>query len=397
MREAMNVLQLNVVCGIRSTGRICAMLSDALEARGDQCNIAYGRFHVPPAYKDVAVKIGSRADSVLHGLKSRLWDGTGFGSRRATQRFVQWLRENPPDVIHLHNLHGYYLHLGVLVSYLKECGKPIIWTLHDCWPMTGHCTYFEQSGCDKWRTQCDNCPQQSEYPASWMDRSAQNFLKKRALLAAVPRMTLVTPSHWLAECVRDSFLREYPLRVIPNGVDLHRWKPCDSTFRSSHGLQDRTIVLSVASVWDARKNAEDLFQLADMLGAKYQVVMVGQYAGNVPKNVIHITHTDSARALAELYTAADVLVNPTLEDNFPTVNLEALACGTPVITYKTGGSPETIDETCGVVVAERTPAALADAVRAHRGAWSVEACLRRAATLDAARTTKAYLALYDEC
>lgn len=344
----MKILIINVVCGIRSTGRICTDLAEALTAQGHTVKIAYGREEVPEKYQKYAVRIGFDFDVKLHGLRSRLFDDTGFGSGKATEKFIEWVKKYDPDVIHLHNIHGYYINIGILFRYLAEAKKRVIWTLHDCWAFTGHCSYFTFVDCNKWKTGCSNCQQKTSYPASFFaDRSEENWKQKKQLFTSIEDMTLVTPSHWLAELVKQSFLSEYPIKVIRNGIDTSVFKPTPSSFREKHDLQDKKIILGVASIWDKRKGLDDFIRLSDMLDNTYKIVLVGlsqKQMKIIPDKILGITRTNSTKELAEIYTAADVFINPTYEDNYPTVNLEAQACGTPVITYDTGGSPESVPD-----------------------------------------------------
>lgn len=394
----MKVLQINSVCGRGSTGRIAVDLADVLAEQGHTCRIACGRDAVPEKYQDIAVRVSSDWDVRLHGLETRLFDAHGFGSRRATARFLDWVRDYDPDVIHLHNIHGYYINVELLFDYLKQAGKPVVWTLHDCWPFTGHCAYFTAAGCAAWKTRCGACPQRGAYPRCLFPGNAgRNQDRKRAAFLGVPGLTLVTPSHWLAGLAGESFLRDYPVRVIPNGIDLNVFRPTDGSFRARHGLEGKTLLLGVAGVWDQRKGLEDFLALAGLLDERFRIVLVGlsdNQRRGLPENVLGIGRTDSVRELAELYSTADVFLNPTHEDNFPTTNLEALACGTPVITYDTGGSPEALDGTCGVVTKEPTPRALLDALGRLRA--SPEDCLRRAALFDKKQRFLEYTALYQE-
>ncbi len=348
----MKVLMINSVCGIRSTGRICTDIAQVLEKNGHECKIAYGRECVPEQYQKYAYRIGSDLGVKIHAGLSRIFDDTTFHSKRATKKFVEWIKQYDPDVIHLHNLHGYYLHIGELFKYLKTCGKKIIWTLHDCWLFTGHCAYFDFVGCDKWQTGCFACPQKKNYPQSLLkDNSRKNYERKKSLFTGIPNLTLVTPSKWLATLVKQSFLKEYLVDVIPNGIDLEMFKPTESDFRIKYKLEGKKVILGVASVWEKRKGLDDFIKLSEIVDNEYQVVLVGvseEQKKLLPQNIIGITRTNSVKELAEIYTAADVFVNLTYEDNYPTVNLEAQACGTPVITYKTGGSVESVPSECVV-------------------------------------------------
>lgn len=339
---------INTVCGIGSTGRICSDLAEVLEQNGNECKIAYGRGVVPEKYKKYAVKIGSDLDVKLHALQTRLFDNTGFGSEKVTQKFINWIKEYNPDVIHLHNLHGYYINIEVLFNYLAEANKPVIWTLHDCWTFTGHCTHYSYVKCDKWKYGCNNCPQKREYPSSLIfDSSKKNWETKRALFTSVKNITFVSPSRWLANQVEQSFLNKYPVEVVPNGIDLTVFKPTPSDFRKKHNLEGKNIILGVASAWEPRKGLEDFVELSKTLDDSYKIILVGlseKQKKELPENILGITRTNNVNELAEIYTAADVFFNPTYEDTYPTVNLEAQACGTPVVTYRTGGSVESVPE-----------------------------------------------------
>lgn len=350
----MKVLQINSVCGYGSTGRIAADLSRALTQNGDDCLIAYGRGQAPDDIK--SIRIGSDIDVYLHGLCSRVTDRHGFYSKRATRRFIQSAEEYDPDIVHLHNLHGYYLHLPTLINWLKKSGKPVVWTLHDCWAFTGHCSYFDFIGCDRWKTGCHDCPQKGEYPASYgFDRSDWNYEQKKRMITSLPQLKLISPSEWLADLAKNSFLKNYPISTIHNGIDLDTFQPLESDFRQKYGLNGKTILLSVANVWETRKGLHILLELSRKLESSYQIVIVGlteQQCRKIPSNIIGIRRTDNLKQLIEIYSAADIFINPTLEDNYPTTNLEAIACGTPVVVFDTGGCRETVADCCGYVVSK---------------------------------------------
>ena len=394
----MKVLQINTVCGRGSTGRIATDLADLLNADGHECRIAYGRYNAPLAYKDSSICIGTHWDYKLHGVKTRLFDAHGFGSKKATKDFLRWVKEYDPDVIHLHNIHGYYINFELLFSYLKEAGKPVIWTLHDCWSFTGHCSHYTAVDCDKWKTQCSKCPQKRQYPASYLCSNAKNnYERKKAAFSGISNLTIAVPSNWLAEQVSNSFLREYPVRVLHNGIDLSVFCPTQGSFREENGLVGKQILLCVANGWGPRKGLDDVIKLSSMLEAHQKLVMVGlteNQIQNLPENIIGIQRTSSVKELAEIYTAADIFLNATMEDTFPTVNLEALACGTPVITYRTGGSPETIDKTCGIVTEQNTPEALYAAIKQIQ-CTEVD-CLHWAKNFDKWQRFQEYMTLYQK-
>ncbi len=343
----MKVLMINSVCGIRSTGRICTDIADRLFADGHEVKIAYGRETVPDKYRKYAIKIGTDKDQKFHGIRTRLLDEHGFGSKKETVEFLKWADSFDPDLLWLHNIHGYYINVEILFSWIKS--RPnmhVKWTLHDCWAFTGHCTYFTMAKCKQWKTHCENCPQKKKYPASiFRDNSKYNFDRKKVAFTGAKNLTLITPSHWLANLVKQSFLKEYSVEVHYNTIDTSVFKPTPGDFRQRYGLQGKKVILGVASVWDERKGLEDFIKLSNMVNDEYAIVLVGLSEKQIKElsdKIIAISHTNSTSELAEIYTAADVFFNPTYEDNYPTTNLEAQACGTPCITYKTGGSVESV-------------------------------------------------------
>lgn len=344
----MRVLQINSVCGYGSTGNIVVDLYHELKKQGHACCIAYGRGTAPD---DVdSYRIGIDLDVYVHGVMSRLTDKQGFYSTHATRKFVKWMKEYDPAVIHLHNLHGYYINIEVLFEALKQMDKSVVWTLHDCWAFTGHCSHFESVGCEKWKKQCSYCPQKKEYPASlWIDNSCDNYRRKKEAFSSLNQITIVTPSQWLADLVQQSFLQKYDVKVIHNGVDLNVFHPVYKNVKNDYNLQKKKIILGVASEWSSSKGLQDFVKLADMIDQDWQIVLIGHIAGKKPQklNITCIDRTSDREELAAWYTAAEVFFNPTYQDTFPTVNLEAQACGTPVITYDTGGSPEGVDKLTG--------------------------------------------------
>ncbi|WP_294750961.1 glycosyltransferase [uncultured Ruminococcus sp.] len=343
----MKILLINSFCGSGSTGRICTDIYDILTGQGHEVRIAYGRNTSPEKYRKDSYRIGTDLDVKLHGLKARMFDKVGFGSVKATKKFIEWVREYDPDVIHLHNIHGYYMNIEILFDYLKSCGKRILWTLHDCWAFTGHSAYCDAAGCTKWKNGCGNCPNLKEYPIAYTDDSSNNWRRKKEIMTGVPDMTIITPSKWLAELVKDSYLGEYNVEVINNGIDTDVFKPTYGDFRERYHLEEKKILLGVASVWEKRKGLDDFIKLSEMIDDSYRIVLVGlsdNQLKTLPEGIIGITRTNSVKELAEIYTAADLFLNLTYEDNYPTVNLEAQSCGTPVITYDTGGSGESVPE-----------------------------------------------------
>ncbi len=334
---------INIVCGIRSTGRICTDLASELEAQGHEVKIAYGRCEVAEKFQKFAVKIGSDFDVKLHAIKARLFDACGFGSKNATKKFIAWVKNFNPDVIHIHNIHGYYVNTEILFDYLRTCGKKIIWTLHDCWAFTGHTAYCDAVNCEKFTTGCGKCPGLKNYPKSFIDRSASNWIKKKKIFCGIPNMTIITPSNWLAGLVKKSFLSEYPVKVIHNGIDTSKFFPMENDFRDFYGIKNKFLLLGVATAWDEMKGLSDYIKLAEKLDENYKIVLVGltkKQIEDLPKNILGIERTNSVKELAYIYSAADLYINLSYCENYPTVNLEVLACGTPVLAYDSGGSSE---------------------------------------------------------
>ncbi len=346
----MKVVQINAVCGTGSTGKICVAISELLTKKDVENYILYSQGDSDYPF---GIKYMSTKEIRLQAIFSRVFGNYGFNSRGATKRLIAHLEHIQPDAVHLHNLHGHNCNLTMLFKYFKRKGIKLYWTFHDCWAFTGYCTHYDLIGCEKWKSHCQKCPLCKKY--SWFfDRSRRLFQKKQRLFEDLD-LTIITPSQWMAEQVRCSFLKDYPVKVINNGIDLELFQPCKSDFRQRYNISaDKKILLGVANGWGYPKGLDIFIELAKRLDSeKFQIVLVGtdeSVEGQLPANIISIRRTNNQKELAEIYTAADVFVNPTREDTFPTVNIEALACGTPVVTFKTGGSTEIVDESCGCAV-----------------------------------------------
>jgi glycosyltransferase involved in cell wall biosynthesis len=304
-------------------------------------------------------------------------DKHGLASKKATARFIETIDKLKPDLIGLHNIHGYFLNYPLLFKFIKEKNIPVVWTFHDCWPFTGHCSYFESVDCEKWKTHCEKCPLTRNYPKALMDRSYQNFEDKQNAFLGVQDLKIITPSTWLAGLVKHSFLKSYPVEVIHNGVDLKTFKP-----KAKESKNDDHIILGVANTWDARKGLQDFIELRKILPLEYKIVLIGlsdKQIKHLPKGIQGIQRTENVEALVDWYNKASVFINPTYVDNFPTTNIEALACGTPVLTYNTGGSPESVDHQTGTVVEKGDIKALSKAVLAmFKNKETIDACRQRA-------------------
>lgn len=387
------LLQINATANWGSTGRIAEQIGLAAMASGWESYIAYGRNH--NSSESNLIRIGSSIGVGLHVIKARLFDAAGLGSSRATKRLIGQIEQIRPDVVQLHNIHGYYLNYKLLFEYLNGTDIKVVWTFHDCWAFTGHCAHFVKAGCEKWKQDCHNCPLRNEYPKSWIsDRSESNYMLRKELFGQSHNLSIVSVSEWIDGLVSDSFLRNKRRIIIHNGVDINSFSPDYDNSRTSFKL------LAVSNVWNEDKGLNDMFELRRLLPAEIEFFIVGLSANQlkrIPEGINGIQRTQNLSELIELYSSADVLVNPTYADTFPTVNLEALACGTPVITYKTGGSPEAIDEETGIVVAQGDVRGLAEAVlRLKEQPLSREACRARAERLfDKDKCFEKYISLYE--
>lgn len=339
-----------------STGKIMMGIAEVARAQGHEVMCASP---ITTTNRDAGedcgyYRIGTFNSRRVNVALARITGFNGCFAWFETYKLLKKIDEFKPDIIHLHNLHDSYINLPMLFSYIKKHNVPTVWTLHDCWSFTGQCPYFTIAKCDRWKAGCHNCPQYKEYPASLYDNTKKMWQLKKKWFTGVKNMTIVTPSEWLAGLAKESYLKEYPIQVINNGIDLDVFKPTHSNFREQYGIPgDKYIVLGVSFAWGYRKGLDCFAEMAEKLGDKYQIVLVGtdgEIDKKLPHNIISIHRTQNQKELAEVYSAADVFVMPTREENYPTVNMEAIACGTPVVTFDTGGSPEMLDDKTGIVV-----------------------------------------------
>lgn len=347
----MRVLIINLRIGTGSVGRIVSDLYHGIIESGNECKVAYARGGIGDLPIEDTIKICSDFEVNKHAALTRLFGNTAFWSKKSTNIFLKKVDQFDPDIIHIHGLYGYYINMEVLFKYIKEHNIQLISTLHSCWDFTGHCCYFDYSNCTKWKENCEKCKLKNNYPkSSFLDNTKKNFKRKKDLYSSIDKCIIVSPSRWLAELAKQSFLKDKDIKVIPNGISLSNF---DINIDTSLAIEkysidtSKMIILCVASIWDKRKGISDILELSTMLNDSYQLIVVGLSNKQIDmfsSNTITIERTDNALTLASLYKIADVFFNPTYEDNYPTVNLESIACGTPVVTYKTGGSPEIIDE-----------------------------------------------------
>ncbi|GHU72087.1 glycosyl transferase [Clostridia bacterium] len=390
---AKRILFINtVVTG--SHGRIVSDLAEAARNAGNvefETEFAYGRGDDSPE------RIGGPLDGAAHLLSTRLFDAHGFGSVRATKALVKRLKAHPPDLVHLHNVHGYYLNIEILFEYLKASGIPVVWTLHDCWAFTGHCSHFVRAKCFKWQKGCEHCPMKREYPTSLLlDNSKSNYNRKKAAFTGHPNLSIVTPSEWLAKLVNQSFLKDYPVSTIPNGVDLTVFAPTDMP------QAKRPLILAVAAPFDKRKGFEDTLKIAQSI-PEADMIMVGltpKQIASLPKGsaITGLTRTENRDELVSLYRRASVLLNTTYEDTYPTVNMEAMACGLPVACYSVGGCPEQITYQTGALTPVGDVSALINAARRiiaqPRDEFKAACRARAEAAFDRKAAMRRYISLY---
>lgn len=395
----MKILLLNSDCGYGSTGRICVELYQKIISSGNESCIAYGRECTD--YDVKTIRIGDKLDVYGHVLKTRLFDMQGFGSQKATNHFIKKCEQYHPDIIHLHNIHGSYINIELLFEYLKKWNGPVIWTLHDCWSFTGHCAYYTYANCNKWKNGCHHCIQKTVYPKSYfLDRSRKNYEDKKHLFQGLHKLTITTVSNWLHDEVKQSFLKDVDSKVIPNGIDLNIFKPTSSSFREKYHLEKSIVLLGVASIWHDRKGLWLFEELVSKLDDRYKIVLVGvtqKQAAHLSKDIITIERTNHIKELVEIYSAADVFLNPSIEETFGMVSLEALACGTPVITNLFSANPELVNNECGRIVREISADCFLEAINdLEKNPVIFENCIKKANENMINQCYQKYLNLYDE-
>jgi glycosyltransferase involved in cell wall biosynthesis len=380
----LKVLQINSCINSGSTGRIAEQIGELILQYGGESCVAYARNEQES--KSEKIKIGSDFDLYRHVILTRLLDRHGLASGQATKELVRRIRAFQPDIIHLHNIHGYFLNYKILFRYLQSSDIPVVWTLHDCWAFTGHCAYFTAVGCDKWQSGCFRCPQKKVYPKSLLlDRSSKNYLDKKEHFTSVGNIVFVPVSDWLAELLSRSYLGKYPLKRIYNGIDTLVFFPKNNkeAVYYRYRISADFLIVGVAAIWSPQKGLDDFIRLYEQIPENYKILLIGlseEQTKAIPDGIISIPRTESLSLLVDIYSAADLFINPTREDNFPTVNLEALACGTPVATYSTGGAPEALTPETGFTVLPGDIQGLLDAidtVRQNGKAFYSKACRKR--------------------
>ena len=398
----MKIFQISSELNSGSVGRIAEQIGESVLNEGWESHIAFARDHQPSS--STSYKIGTKIDLYYHAIYTRLTDRHGFASRNATIKLIKKIEEIRPDLIQLQHLHGYYINIKILFDYLSKFDIPVVWTFHDCWSFTGHCTHYEFIDCQKWQSQCKNCPQKREYPSSFLDSSYDNYKDKKNLFNSVSNLTIVPVSMWLGEEVKKSFLKNQKVNIIHNGVDLDKFKPTyNRKILAIHHLENEFIILGVASPWTEKKGLQHFLDLSLKLDHNFQIILIGldkKQIKNLPLNIIGIERTNNVQQLAEYYTLANVFINPTLEEALGMTNLEAQACGTPVITFKSGGAPETVSENTGIVLEKAHSNQLYNAVMSikdKKSFYSSDLCRNFVLqNFDKTKCFSKYISLYKE-
>jgi len=346
----MKVISINLG-NMGSTGNIARNIKNIAKIHGIEVYTAYPRSSSALPFEDHDLYIGKELFTKINRKSAYFTGYNGYFSPIATLQFIEKVKKISPDIIHLHNLHNSYCNLPMLFKYVKESQSKVVWTLHDCWAFTGQCPYFTMAKCERWKTGCHDCSQYHLYPEAKIDRTALMWKKKKEWFTGIDNLHIVTPSQWLSDLVKQSYLNKYDVRVIYNGIDTDVFRPVASNFKSENNINDKKIILGVAFGWGERKGYDIFLKLAEDLPDEYKIVLVGNI-GTLPRNdkILYINMTHDQQKLAELYSCSNVFANPTREEVFGLVNAEALACDTPVVTFKTGGCPEIIDSTCGYTV-----------------------------------------------
>ena len=394
----MLVVQINTVYNRGSTGKIAYQIQRECTKQGIDNVVAY-RYDEGGGNKGTYC-ISTWLDCHMHNRIAKYTHRIGHYSKMRTARFIRYLEQTKPDVIHIHNLHGAYINVKMLFDYIERHGIKVLWTFHDCWPFTGFCPYFEVAGCNEWQTGCKNCC----YGKTILNKhSAERNLREKQRMVENVDLTIVTPSYWLANIVKQTFYSRFGICVVPNGIDLSVFRPRKSDFRKQYRIPDsKYILLGVAADWGVRKGLDVFIGLADRLNSEiFQIILVGTTSAvdeQLPESIISIHRTNDQIELAEIYTAADLFINPTREEVLGMVNIEANACGTPVVTYDTGGSPECISQKSGIVVGYDDIDALEKAILAiqKRRPVSSQECVENAGRFDCRDRFRQYVEIYEK-
>lgn len=365
----MKILQINSHYNQGGAARIVACIHRQLLDEGQQSYVAYGRGKI--SQEQNVYRFNTIPEIYFSALFSRISGLNGWSNRIATRRLLRHIEQIQPDVIHMHALHGYFLNFPMLFDYINKKNIPCVWTFHDCHAFVGNCGYFFD--CSKWTQGCGSCPNIKGYPTSqFFDLTEFMWKHKKELFTQGENKVIVTPSDWLTEQAKRSYFAKYTCMTVRNGIDaVNTFYPRNrAQCREKYGYtKDEKLVLGIAVGYsDPRKGAKYIIEMAKQLEKEIKVILVGWETKNNSMlegttNVIPLPATSSTDELAEYYSMADVFVLPSLAENYATVSLEAMACGTPVVGFDAGGIPEQLQDGKGIVVPTGDQEAFTAAVR----------------------------------
>lgn len=398
----MVLLQINVDANNGSNGSIARDIGTIAIKKGWESYIAYGRKYMPSDSK--LIRVGNDFDVKLHGLMTRLFDAHGLASIYTTKKFLRKVNRIKPDIVHLHNIHGYYINYKLLFEYLLEQDIPVVWTFHDCWPFTGHCGYFESVGCTRWKSGCYECPLSKAYPKSWFfDFSKSAYLLKKRLFTANPQLQVVTVSNWLKGLVKESFFFNHSVHVVYDGIDTDSFIYRESSLREQYGLKGRFVLLSAAANWSSSKGWNDYIELSSLLPEDCVIMLVGvtdKQRKELPEKIIAVPRQESKELLAQYYSMADILLNLSYQETFGMTTAEAMACGTPGISYNRTASPELLTPETGIVVEAGNMQQILDAIsliKENGKSYYSKACRQRILdNFDFKKVNEKYFDIYDK-
>ncbi len=364
----MNILQINANYGYGSTGLIVEDIGKMLVRHGHKAFFAYQNTN-----KNInnGYRMGNKIDWKLHALFSRLFGRQGYYSSLPTKKLIKYIDKISPDVVHLHNLHSNYVHLNKLLEHLAISDIPTVITMHDCWYFTGKCFHYVDAHCNRFITGCGDCPKKNAPPKSLLfDCSAPVLADRKKYISAIPRLEIVGCSDWICNEAQKGILNSYKITTIHNGVDTDVFKPYDSVLlKKEQGFIDKYVVMGMANKWMLPSNRDALEKVVASLDKNTVLMIVGCTSAQIDmlkrlsENVVGIGFIFDRHKLAQYYSMADVFVNITHADTLPTVNMESICCGTPVITYDSCGSTELVFEGCGIIVKENDTDALVYAIQ----------------------------------
>lgn len=399
---SITLLQINVAAIKASNGAIARDIGTMALSRGWKSYIAYGRFALPSDSE--LIRVGNNLDIKIHGLLTRLFDIHGLGSNIVTHRFIREIKKIKPDIVHLHNIHGYYLNYKILFDYLNKNNIPVVWTFHDCWPFTGHCGYFELYNCDKWKTQCFDCPAVRAYPKSlFFDRSRQNYLLKKRLFTAHNTLYITTVSKWLKGLVEKSFFSSSPVTVVYDGIDTDAFCYRESDLRKQYGLENKFILIAAAANWTSAKGWNDYIKLSTILPDDCRIFLIGvkdEQKVQLPSQIVSVGRINGKEKLAEYFSMADVLLNLSYQETFGMTTAEAMSCGTPGISYNKTACPELISPETGIVVEAGDMNQVLSAIneiKKNGKSFYSDACRKRVLdNFDIKKVNMAYFDIYEQ-